>query len=205
MDLTPTTEEAALRAEVRAWLRANLPWEYGKGLPPRFDDLAEEVAFGRDWQSKLAGGRWVGVAWPQEYGGRGAGPVEHYLVTEELARARAPELVGRIGVNLVGPTLLAHGTDAQKARWLPHILDASEIWCQLFSEPEAGSDLVSLRTRAEKVDGGWVLNGQKVWTSYAQFADWGWCLARTDPDARPQAGISALVVDMHAPVAPDHR
>jgi alkylation response protein AidB-like acyl-CoA dehydrogenase len=199
MDLTPTAEEAALRAEVRAWLQANLPWEYGKGLPPRFDDLPEEVAFGREWQSKLADGRWVGVAWPIEYGGRGAGPVEHYLVTEELARARAPELVGRIGVNLVGPTLLAHGTDAQKARWLPHILDASEIWCQLFSEPEAGSDLVSLRTRAEKVDGGWVLNGQKVWTSYAQFADWGWCLARTDLDARPQAGISALVVDMHAP------
>jgi len=199
MDLTPTADEAALRDEVRAWLRANLPWEYGKGLPPRFDDLAEEVAFGREWQAKLAGGHWVGVAWPAEYGGRGAGAVEHYLVTEELARARAPELVGRIGVNLVGPTLLAHGTAGQKQRWLPHILDASELWCQLFSEPEAGSDLASLRTRAEKVDGGWELNGQKVWTSYAQFADWGWCLARTDPDAPKQQGISALVVDMHSP------
>ncbi|HTL85938.1 MAG TPA: acyl-CoA dehydrogenase family protein, partial [Acidimicrobiia bacterium] len=110
MDLRTTPEEAALREEVRAWLRANLPWEYGKGLPPRFDDLAEEVAFGKEWQAKLASGRLVGVAWPEEYGGRGAGPVEHYIVTEELARARAPELVGRIGVNLVGPTLLAHGT-----------------------------------------------------------------------------------------------
>ncbi len=199
MDLTPTAAEAQLRDEVRAWLRVNLPWEYGRGLPPRFDDLADDVAFGREWQAKLAGGRWVGVAWPAEYGGRGAGPVEHYLVTEELARARAPELVGRIGVNLVGPTLLAHGTDAQKTRWLPHILDASEIWCQLFSEPEAGSDLASLRTRGDRVDGGWVLNGQKVWTSYAQFADWGWCLARTDPDVAKQQGISALVVDMHAP------
>jgi alkylation response protein AidB-like acyl-CoA dehydrogenase len=199
MDLTPTAAEAQLRDEVRAWLRANLPWEYGQGLPPRFDDLADEVAFGREWQAKLAGGRWVGVAWPAAYGGRGGGPIEHYLVTEELARARAPELVGRIGVNLVGPTLLAHGTDAQKERFLPHILDASEIWCQLFSEPEAGSDLAALRTRAERVDGGWVLNGQKVWTSYAQFADWGWCLARTDPDAAKQQGISALVVDMHAP------
>jgi alkylation response protein AidB-like acyl-CoA dehydrogenase len=202
MDLTPTAAEALLRDEVRAWLQANLPWEYGRGLPPRFDDLAEEVAFGREWQAKLAGGRWVGVAWPTEYGGRGGGPVEHYLVTEELARARAPELVGRIGVNLVGPTLLAHGTVAQKARFLPHILDASEIWCQLFSEPEAGSDLASLRTRADRIDGGWVLNGQKVWTSYAQFADWGWCLARTDPDVArqhpKQNGISALVVDMHA-------
>ena len=156
-------------------------------------------AFGREWQAKLASARLVGVAWPREYGGRGAGAVEHYIVTEELARARAPELVGRIGVNLVGPTLLAHGTPGQKERFLPRILDASEIWCQLFSEPGAGSDLTSLATSARPVDGGFVLNGQKVWTSYAQFADWGWCLARTDPDTRGAKGISALVVDMHAP------
>ena len=199
MDLAPTAAETALRDEVRAWLRAELPWEYGKGLPPRFDDLADEVAFGREWQAKLAGARLVGVAWPAEYGGRGAGAVEHYIVTEELARARAPELVGRIGVNLVGPTLLAHGTPAQRERFLPRILDASEIWCQLFSEPGAGSDLTSLTTSARPVDGGFVVNGQKVWTSYAQFADWGWCLARTDPDARGAKGISALVIDMHAP------
>ena len=199
MDLSPTPAEAALREEVRAWLREHLPWEYGRGLPPRFDTLEEEVAFGRRWQATLAEGRWVGVAWPQEYGGRGAGPIEHYIVTEELARARAPELVGRIGVNLVGPTLLAHGTDEQKARWLPHILDASEIWCQLFSEPGAGSDLASLATRAVPVDGGWRLEGQKVWTSYAQFADWGVCLARTDPDAPKRKGISYLVVDMRDP------
>src|SRR5215467_2502546 len=154
MDLHENDAEHALREEMRAWLRANLPWEYGKGLPPRFDDLAEEVAFGRAWQAKLAAGRWVGVGWPTEYGGRGAGPVEHYIVTEELARARAPELVGRIGVNLVGPTLLAHGTAEQKARWLPRILDAGELWCQLFSEPGAGSDLTSLSTRTTKVDGG---------------------------------------------------
>jgi len=102
-------------------------------------------------------------------------------------------------VNLVGPTLLAHGTPEQKQQWLPRILDASQIWCQLFSEPGAGSDLTSLSTRAEAVDGGFVLNGQKVWTSYAQFADWGWCLARTNPDAPKNKGISALVVDMHAP------
>ncbi len=199
MDLTPTPAEAALREEVRGWLREHLPWEYGRGLPPRFDDLAEEVTFGRVWQAKLAEGRWVGVAWPVEYGGRGAGPVEHYIVTEELARARAPELVGRIGVNLVGPTLLAHGTAEQKATWLRPILSADEIWCQLFSEPGAGSDLASLTTRAEPTDDGWVLNGQKVWTSYAQFADWGVCLARTDPKAPKQAGISYLVVDMRAP------
>ena len=199
MDLSPTAEEAALRGEIRGWLREHLPWEYGKGLPPRFDDLAAEVAFGREWQAKLASGRWVGVGWPREFGGRGGGPIEHYIVTEELARGRAPELVGRIGVNLVGPTLLAHGTEAQKARWLPRILDASELWCQLFSEPGAGSDLTALQTRAQPVDGGFVLNGQKVWTSYAQIADWGWCLARTADSGRPSAGISALVVDMHAP------
>ena len=102
-------------------------------------------------------------------------------------------------MNLVGPTLLAHGSPEQQSRWLPKILDASEIWCQLFSEPGAGSDLTSLSTRADPTDGGFLLNGQKVWTSYAQFADWGWCLARTDQDAPKSKGISALVVDMHAP------
>jgi alkylation response protein AidB-like acyl-CoA dehydrogenase len=198
VDLTATPDEDALRNECRSWLRANLPWEYGKGLPPRFDELEDEVAFGREWQAKLAAARWVGVAWPEQYGGRDAGPVGHYIVTEELARARAPELVGRIGINLVGPTLLAHGTDEQKERWLPKILDAEEIWCQLFSEPGAGSDLASLTTRATPVEGGWRVNGQKVWTSYAQFADWGVCLARTDPEAAKNHGISYLVIDMHA-------
>jgi alkylation response protein AidB-like acyl-CoA dehydrogenase len=199
VDLTPTPEEAAFRAEVRAWLQANLPWEYGKGLPPRFADLAEEVQFGREWQGKLAQGRWVGVAWPEEFGGRGAGAVEHFIVIEELARARAPELVGRIGINLVGPTLLAHGTEAQKRRWLPDILPARSLWCQLFSEPGAGSDLAAVSTRAVRGDGGWILSGQKVWTSYAQFADWGLCLARTNPDVPKQQGISAFAVDMRAP------
>ncbi len=199
MNLSPTASETALRGEVRAWLQEHLPWEYGKGLPPRFDELADEVAFGRAWQADLAEGRWVGIAWPEQYGGRGAGPVEHFIVTEELARARAPELVGRIGINLVGPTLLAHGTTEQKRRWLPRILSAEQLWCQLFSEPGAGSDLASVSTRATPVDDGWLLNGQKVWTSYAQFADWGVCLARTNPDVPKQQGISYLVVDMRAP------
>jgi alkylation response protein AidB-like acyl-CoA dehydrogenase len=199
VNLTPTEEQQQFRAEVRAWLRANLPWEYGVGLPPRTDDLAEQVRQGCAWQAQLAGARLVGVTWPVAYGGRGAGPLEHYIVQEELARARAPELVGRIGVNLAGPTLLAHGTDTQKARWLPGILDASTLFCQLFSEPDAGSDLTGLRTAAVRVDGGWRVTGQKVWTSYAQFADWGLCLARTDPDAPKRDGISFLVVDMRVP------
>jgi alkylation response protein AidB-like acyl-CoA dehydrogenase len=202
MDLAPTAHQDAIRDECRAWLRAELPWEYGVGLPPRFDSLDDEVAFLREWQAKLARARLIGVTWPQEHGGRAAGPLEHYVVQEELARARAPELVGRIGINLVGPTLLAHGTDDQRARWLPRILDASELWCQLFSEPDAGSDLAGLRTRADRVEGGWSLTGQKVWTSYAQFADWGLCLVRTTPvsDAVPkQRGITMVAVDMRGP------
>ena len=199
MDLSPTSAESSLRADIRAWLQEHLPWEYGKGLPPRFDDLADEVAFGRKWQAELAADRWVGVTWPEAYGGRGAGPAEHFIVQEELARARAPEIVGRIGVNLAGPTLLAHGDEDQRMRWLPGILNAGEMWCQLFSEPGAGSDLASVSTRATRVDGGWRLDGQKGWTSYAQFADWGVCLARSDPDAPKHQGLSYLVVDMHSP------
>ena len=199
MDLSPTAEQEAFRAECREWLEANLPWEYGVGLRPLFDELAEEVAFLRGWQRQLAGAGFVGVTWPREFGGRDATPLHHYIVQEELARARAPELVGRIGVNLVGPTLLAHGTEAQKQRWLPGILGADQLFCQLFSEPDAGSDLAAVSTRAVKADGGWELHGQKVWTSYAQFADWGLCLARTDPDASKNKGISAFMVDMRAP------
>ena len=202
MDLAPTAAQESIREECRSWLRANLPWEYGTGLPPRFEDLAEEVAFLRTWQAGLAAAGFVGVTWPSRFGGRGAGPLEHYVVQEELARARAPELVGRIGVNLVGPTLLAHGASDQQDRWLPRIRDASELWCQLFSEPGAGSDLAGLTTRAERDGGGWRLTGQKVWTSYAQFADWGLCLARTTPvsaEVPKQRGITAFAVTMTDP------
>ena len=199
MDLSLTVEEAAFRDECRNWLQGNLPWDYGTGLPPLFADLAEEVAFLRDWQRLLASAGLVGGTWPVAFGGRGAGPMHHYLAQEELARARAPELVGRIGVNLVGPTLLAHGTPGQQQRWLPGILPADHLCCQLFSEPGAGSDLAAIATRAVATDDGWVLTGQKVWTSYAQFADWGLCLARTDPDSVGSRGLSMFMVDLHAP------
>ncbi|MHB1711003.1 MAG: acyl-CoA dehydrogenase family protein [Acidimicrobiales bacterium] len=195
--MTPAQQQ--LRAELHQWLVANLPWEYGVGLPPRTADLDEAVEFGRWWQRRLAFDRWVGITWPVDLGGRGLGPAEHFVVTEELARSRAPELVGRIGLNLVYPTLMAHGTPEQCRRWLPPIRGADELWCQLFSEPDAGSDLASLTTRAERVEGGYLLTGRKVWTSYAQYADWGLSLARSDPGApRRQQGISCLAVDMHA-------
>jgi alkylation response protein AidB-like acyl-CoA dehydrogenase len=199
MDLSFTTAEESFRAELRAWLRDHMPPGWGGSEPPEFETLEEEVAFLRDWQRELAASRWVGIHWPAEYGGRGVTVVENFIFQEEMAAARAPEIIGRIGVNLVGPTLVAHGTEAQKHRFLPKILSAEEVWCQLFSEPNAGSDLTSLRTRAERHGDEWVLTGQKTWTSYAQFARWGICLARTDPSQPKHKGIGYFIVDMQAP------
>jgi hypothetical protein len=192
VDLSFTPEEQAFASEVRHWLSANL------GEVPSFATFDDEIDWGRQWQARLAAERWVGLHWPAEYGGRGASPVQVAIFNGEYARARAPQLVNRVGLNLAGPTLLAHGTAEQKERWLAKILTADEIWCQLFSEPGAGSDLASLATRATPVDDGWLLSGQKVWTSYAQYARWGICLARTDPEAPKHKGISYLVVDMQA-------
>jgi alkylation response protein AidB-like acyl-CoA dehydrogenase len=193
VDLSFTAEEEAFAGEIRAWLSDNLE------LASAHASLDEEIAWGRAWQAKLAKDRWVGIHWPREYGGRGASPVQVAIFNMEYARSRARQPVNRVGVNNVGPTILAFGTDAQKQRWLAGILDASEIWCQLFSEPGAGSDLAALSTKAVRADGGWLVSGQKVWTSYAQWSRWGICLARTDPDAPKHAGISYLVIDMHAP------
>ena len=194
MDLSFSTAEEAFRAELRAWLADNLPREI-----PEPDTLADEVAFLIKWQRQLSAARWVGVHWPKEYGGRGASVVENYIFQEEMARTQAPEIVGRIGVNLVGPTLIGHGTDAQKRCYLAKILTAEEIWCQLFSEPNAGSDLTALRCKAERDGDEFIINGQKVWTSYAQFAQWGILLARTDPSAPKAKGISFFIVNMRSP------
>ena len=193
MDLSFTAEEQAFANEVRAWLAANVE------VPPRFETIAEEVEFGRAWQARLAKDRWVGIHWPESYGGRSASPVQVAIFNMEYARSRALQPINRVGINLAGPTLLAHGSEEQKQQWLPAILTAEEIWCQLFSEPNAGSDLASLQTKAIRADDGWLLSGQKVWTSYAQFARWGICLARTDLEAPKHKGISYLVVDMQAP------
>lgn len=198
MDLSLTEEEKRFARDVRDWLSANVerspsPVPFaGKGGP----GLEEDVARGRAWQAKLAAARWVGINWPVRFGGRGASAVEVAIFNSEYARSGAPQLVNRVGINLAGPTLLAHGTAEQCDRWLARIASAEEIWCQLFSEPGAGSDLSSLTTRADPVDGGWALSGQKVWTSYAQFAKWGLCLARSSPGSSGARGLSLLVVDM---------
>jgi alkylation response protein AidB-like acyl-CoA dehydrogenase len=193
VDLTLSDAEAAFAAEARTWLAGHVE------RPGAFASEDDEVAWGRRWQATLAGDRWVAISWPEAIGGRGAGPVEVALFNMEYARAGAPQPVNRVGINLAGPTLLGCGTAEQQRRWLPAILDASEIWCQLFSEPDAGSDLASLRTVARPTDGGWLVSGQKVWTSYARYARWGIALVRTDPDAPRHRGLSCLVVDMTQP------
>ncbi len=190
MDLTLAAADQEFAAEVRDWLSVHMD------RPGRFASVDEEIEWGRRWQATMAADRMVAIAWPEHVGGRGASPVEVALYNMEYARAGAPQPVNRVGINLAGPTLLACGTTGQQERWLPAILDAREIWCQLFSEPDAGSDLAALRTRATRVDGGWRVTGQKVWTSYAQFAKWGIALVRTDPDVQKHAGISYMVIDM---------
>jgi alkylation response protein AidB-like acyl-CoA dehydrogenase len=181
------------RAELRGWLAAH--------EPPAIDvaATADDASTLRDWQHTLHADRWVGVHWPVEYGGRGASVTQVAIYNEELARAGAPPLLGRAGVTLVGPTLMAHGTEEQRARWMPRILSGDDVWCQLFSEPGAGSDLASLTTRAEKSGGVYRVSGQKVWSSYATWADMGIALVRTDPATAPHKGISMLAIPMRAP------
>jgi alkylation response protein AidB-like acyl-CoA dehydrogenase len=199
VDLSFTPAQEAFRLRLRAWLAENLPRGWGTEDFPGFADEDEETAFLRAWQARLYRAGWCGLAWPREYGGAGATPIEQAIYDEEMARAQAPELVNKVGVNNVGPTLMRHGTEEQKRRFLPTILSAEEIWCQLFSEPGAGSDLAALRTRAERDGSGWRLTGQKVWTSFARLARWAICLARTDPVAPRHHGITYFIVDMEAP------
>src|SRR5262245_57902251 len=180
------------RNELRSWLGEHPPPQLGMAMSV---DDAETL---REWQQTLHSGHWVGVHWPVEDGGRGASSTQVAIYNEELARAGAPPIVGRVGVTLVGPTLITHGTTAQRNRWMPRILGAGDIWCQLFSEPDAGSDLASLSTRAEKRGGVYRVTGQKVWSSYASFANMAIALVRTDPSAAPHKGISMLAIPMDA-------
>jgi alkylation response protein AidB-like acyl-CoA dehydrogenase len=192
MDLTFAPAEERFRQGLRAWLEANPPGAEPAGLDAW-------VAHGRAWQRRLYEAGWCGVHWPAAYGGRGASVIEQILFQEEMARARAPQLINLAGLTMGGPVLIAHGTEAQKHRYLQKILAADEIWCQGFSEPNAGSDLAALKTRAVLDGDHFVVNGQKVWTSFARFADWCMLLVRTDPEAPKHRGITFLLVDMHSP------
>jgi len=186
------TSADRFREELRSWLREHTPPDVQ--VAATFED-AELL---RKWQQTLHAGRWVGVHWPIEYGGRGASLAQVAVYNQELARAGAPPILGRAGVSLVGPTLMTHGTEEQRQRWMSRILSGDDIWCQLFSEPDAGSDLASLTTRAEKRGDTYIVTGQKVWSSHARWANWGIALVRTDPDAPPHKGISMLAIPMGA-------
>src|SRR5436309_8221622 len=195
MDFAFSPEDERFRRELRAWLAANQPAR-AERVPHDDASLAAEVAFLRDWQRSLHAAGYLGLLWPREYGGRGARPTEQAILNQELARARAPQLLNRVGVNNTGPTLIAHGTEQQKKRFLPPILSADEIWCQGFSEPGAGSDLASVKTRAVRRGDEWVVTGQKVWTTFAHHAKWCMLVARTDPEAPKHKGLTYFLMDM---------
>ena len=190
MDLTLNSEEIAFRDEVRAWLDANHPGDEPRGSTDDWFDFA------RGWQQTLHSAGWAGVSWPAEYGGRGASLIEQSIFGEEMARAKAPRPANVLGLVMGGPVVIAHGTEEQKERFLEPILSAEEIWCQGFSEPESGSDLASLKTKAVKDNGGWRVTGQKVWTSFAQYSKWCMLVARTDPDVPKHKGLTYFILDV---------
>jgi alkylation response protein AidB-like acyl-CoA dehydrogenase len=196
VDLNDTPEQAAYRETVRNWLE-----QHKHEAPPRsgsYED-SEYVDARRAWQRELAEAGLAGVTWPREYGGQGLGPIEQVTVNQEISRAGVPGILDVIGIGMLGPCIIAHGTEEQKSRHLGPMLHGDEVWCQLFSEPAAGSDLAAIQARARQNDGStWVLNGQKVWTTNAQFASFGLLLARTDPDVPKHNGLTMFIVPVDA-------
>jgi len=188
MDLNPTAEDRAFRTEVRRWLETNVPTGDVKTLDER-----------KAWHRKLYEAGYVGMLWPKEYGGWGRTPMQQAIVQDEMARLGAPPPINGLGIGFIGPTIIVHGTDWQKQRYLKKMLTAEEIWCQLYSEPNAGSDLASLKTRAEDQGDHFLVNGQKIWTSSGPIADWGILLARTDGKAAKHKGISCVLLHMRQP------
>src|SRR5215212_4615756 len=188
MDLSLSPAETEFRDELRSWIEANHPGPPGE----------DEAAFDRNvaWQRKLNERGWAGLTWPTEYGGAGATQIEQAILFEEFARSRAPQMANVLGLTMGGPTVIAHGTDDQKARFLSPILSADEMWCQGFSEPESGSDLASLKTRAVLKGDEYVVTGQKVWTTFAHHSKWCMLLARTNPDAPKHRGLTYFLMDM---------
>jgi alkylation response protein AidB-like acyl-CoA dehydrogenase len=196
MDLRLTSDELAFRDELREWLSKNVPVDWAQR---RYDPLEKRFDYLRKWQRRLYEAGWAGIGWPREHGGRGATTMLQVIFWEEMARAGAPPLANVLGLGIIGPTIIAFGTDEQKQRFLRKILSAEEIWCQGFSEPEAGSDLAALRSEARRDGGEWVVNGHKVWNSYGRAADWCELVVRTDPAAPKHKGLTVLLVDMKSP------
>jgi alkylation response protein AidB-like acyl-CoA dehydrogenase len=197
VDLNDTPEQAEYREKVRAWLEA-----HKSEAPPRSgsSEDTEYINARRAWQGKLAEAGLAGVTWPREYGGQGLGPIEQVITNQEISASGVPGILDGIGLGMLGPCLIAHGTEEQKSRHLGPMLHGDEVWCQLFSEPAAGSDLAAIQARARQNDDGtWTLNGQKVWTTNAQFASFGLLLARTDPDVPKHKGLTMFIVPMDAP------
>lgn len=204
MDFDDTPEEAAFRAEARAWLEAHAipkghPDDFSAGIWSSAYREEEYVARCRAWQRTLFEGGWAGITWPTAVGGRGGRPIEQAIFNQEQARFGVSSAAFAIAIGMVGPTILAHGTRAEQARFLPAMLRGDELWCQLFSEPDAGSDLANLATRAVRDGDGWLVTGQKVWTSNATRAEWGILLARTNPDVPKHQGITCFLLDMATP------
>jgi alkylation response protein AidB-like acyl-CoA dehydrogenase len=195
VDFELTAEERAFRDEVRAWLRAHAPGD----VDPETSSQRDWIERRRAWQKQLHAAGYVGIGWPKEYGGRGASLLEQLLFDQEMILARAPTPVNVIGLGMGGPVIIAHGTEEQKRRYLPPLLSADEIWCQGFSEPNAGSDLSALQTRAEDRGDHYVVNGQKVWTTLAHVAKWCLLLTRERREENPRHGLTYLIVDMESP------
>jgi alkylation response protein AidB-like acyl-CoA dehydrogenase len=200
MDFTLTPEQQSFRDEVRSWLSRNLPSDWSSKTQAA-SDVPREAAYDflRQWQRKMYEAGFVGLTWPKESGGRGLTFMEEMILQEEMALAKAPPVLNILAVGMAGPTINAYGTEEQKKRYPPKMLSCEEIWCQGYSEPNSGSDLASLQTRAVKDGEYYVINGQKVWTSLAHIADWMMLLARTDPQAPKHKGITYFLLDMHAP------
>jgi alkylation response protein AidB-like acyl-CoA dehydrogenase len=198
VDFTLTADQQAFRDRVRTWLKANIPAEW-KGLAQSEVPRAEAIELARKWQARLHAGGLVGITWPREYGGQGLTFMEEMILHEEMALQKAPPILNILGIGMAGPTIIAYGTEEQKKRYPAKILSCEEIWCQGYSEPNSGSDLAALQTRAVKDGDHYVINGQKVWTSLAHIADWMMLLARTDPDAPKHKGITYFLLDMKTP------
>ncbi|MGM9927758.1 MAG: acyl-CoA dehydrogenase family protein [Bacillus sp. (in: firmicutes)] len=199
MDFSFSKKEEKFRHEFRTWLEENLPEGWTEGKQNISKDDQNYAAFLRDWQRKLYEGGWAAIAWPEKYGGRNATLMEEIIYQQEVVRVKAPPLINYVGIHMVGPTLMQIGTEEQKEKYIQKMLTGEEVWCQGYSEPNAGSDLSAIQTTAIKDGDRWIINGQKVWTSFGHVADRCFLLARTNRYDKKHKGITAFLLDMHQP------